>query len=300
MNLPQDILAKLETPTRVFRTCAHSKVSPIINRPNDLFINDLLVGKRESLEMDEFICSPASIYHDSFFESFVIPPVDTFNALEIDTQDISQQIEDLSPQSANIGAVNSKEPSEFKLEHNRLELNKKIKAGVFVKQHKPSSLKTTQSNSTPSKMYCKRKNEAIGELNTSSNTQEGPTKPANKYGKLDKAKNLNGDSELKTRVRKTSGQFSDRNQLRPRALKVSCFWKGDKSYIPSVFKLLSLQKGSKRQLMELQDFSLKGLNHAIESSEDPGAETELSDSLDRLGEENMCRIYGLTEERQLF
>ena len=288
MNFSNDYLAELETPTRIFRTNIEKCVSPTKPRSKDLFLNDLFLAKREILELDDYPNIPFSIKNEFFSEEIVQPEAKVTKIVEAETREVSQQVDGPSP--LTVKGNPTPLPDKFKSEEL---LTETVKQPDIKK-----SPKILNKDFLSDDEQLKKEIKAIASPKlqphiTSTKNIDLPDidNINNKYQTYVQQRKSTGIIDKGIKRKKTSMCNTERNQIKTRALRVSTFWKGENSFIPSVFKVIKLENDSQKVLIEFQDFSLKGLCHMEDNYNDAGNESKLSSQLDRLGDKNLYDVY---------
>lgn len=295
MKFSNDMLAELETPTRIFRTNIEKCVSPIKQRSQDPFLQNLFLSKREVLDFDDLPLFPTSI--KNAFSSEEIPVSQPYieKTVVTETRESSKQVDG---------------PSPLQLKDNATPLPIKFKpTTILTDKGRPSEIlspaKITEHNFLSEDEDLKKiattiispKNHSLNISRNGVNDLPDMDNSANKYQKCIQQRKTIGIIDKGLKRKKSIMYTSERNQLKTRAMRVAAFWKGENSFIPSVFRVICLQREPLKMLIEFQDFSLKGLCHINENFDDEIYETKLSNHLDRLGDENLYKVYETLEER---
>lgn len=284
--ISKDTLDELENPSRLFREQSTLSHIPSKLKAKDIMSHNTFQFKRESMGFDDL-----PNISDPFIDGFFSEPVpiihndDDPKLLDIETQDSNQKIAELTSlevqQALNLSMLKYKrtkyssvisEDSEIK----ESELNSDNKdSRIEIKKPQEINIISTDHNHTSPK---------DSHIICIENTKRRPIieKPYRKSFKTDREFQK---QQLQTK-RRIILQQNERNLLKSRIAKVAKFWKGENTYIPSVFKVICLIKETEIFLVEFQDFSLKGLSHMIEDVNDELLESKLSRKLDLIGEKN--------------
>lgn len=275
-------LAELDSPSRIFRTDMKECSSPLKLKVKEFFATSLFLNKRESMQMDDFFTFNEAINEEFFLEPLVLPVnKEDYDETTI-TRSSDQHINETSTIESKVkkglkiqNMKNNKSTNEpsANFEVKVLEV-RKPEANLLLKNNNIEELpKTLQSpvNNSVSKF----KSTPIKVLNT-------PV-PKNKCLKNIQQQN---DSSVRSAAKKKSiALYNERNQLKSRIIKVSTFWKGFNNFIPSVFRLISFQNNPAKQIIEYQDFSLKGLSHDADESNILDIESKFCKEIDLIEEE---------------
>lgn len=289
MHFPNDSLAELETPTRIFRT--HGGSNAQFNRPKvaSPLLDSLFIRKREMMELDE------APHHASRLKS------------EFFGEEIKKQHE------ARLAGTDASLPADRKLFEALLPLrsvqsdetrNAKFKK-VKLPAKSPEVFIEPKTNAvTPNDESVQQFNsptQKTARLNGKENPVKSPTsKPidiseSSKYTRMIQQRRQ-GDATMLNRRQTTLGT-GERGQLRSRVTKINAFWRGESTFIPSAFRLLQLRREPKRTVVELQDFSMKGLCHVSEGFANEDEEEDMAKHLDSLGDETLCESYEMTNRQ---
>lgn len=286
MNFPKDMLAELDTPTRLFRTHIHNRISPFRPKTQSPLLETLFVRKRETLELDDIPHFSSTIKNEFFGDDILVYKKPVISETELETTCIMHQIRvDLVHQCKEPGITF---PSDFKkiktvtnwqTDVNSLQLDNTRKEAISDDPDNPKINKIVESPE-------------LQPIEDSKLTPKEVSVTANQNNYNNIVQQRKASILVGTQARKRlpfSSQVT--NQLRTRALRVSSFWRRDNNFIPSVFRLVQLVREPKRGLVELQDFSLKGLCHVDDSFGEENLGAELDKQLDMLGDDTLCDSY---------
>lgn len=274
--ITEEMLEELASPSRIFRTDNTLPQSPRKQQAMDRFLNKSLLNKRESMCFDDFP-NPTRPDSDEFFIE-VVPmrakEERDKNRAEEASKRSSVPEEMVDAKVINVKATlvqSAQEVTEFSLTNEKIEVvTTELAVSTEITQiaHKEVECRVEEARV-----------EQKPQINNSSTfeTDDIKTSPViDKFvRKLSKAEiDVPGMPNVKRR--KASTLTNERNLIRSRIAKVSMFWKGDNTYIPSVFRTLMLVKKPTKHLMEFQDFSLKGLSHGIDGQNSEAKEVRLT------------------------
>ena len=299
MNFPKDFLAELETPTRIFRSNINKYASPTKPRTRDTFLCDLFLNKRETLDIDDFSNFNPSIKNEFIIDEKVKLEVKTSTnqLIEAETRAVSEQVGGPSPQTVKENPIPIP---------NKFESSKKLTETV-IQPDNSNNLRTDENDLQSENEFCKA---SIRKLScpeiecTMESTKATIQKYTNgtsnnKYQDNLQQRISSGNPDKSVKRKKIGVQSLERNQIKSRANRVSQFWKGSNSFIPSVFRVIKLEREPEKVIIEFQDFSLKGLCHMDENPDYDDCNSKLSTHLDRLGDDNLNEIYGIMGTRTL-
>ena len=289
MHFPNDSLAELETPTRIFRT--HGGSNAQFNRPKvaSPLLDSLFIRKREMMELDE------APHHASRLKS------------EFFGEEIKKQHE------ARSTGIDMSLPADKKLFEALLPLQhakadetrdpkfKKVKAAAKSPEApiEPKTNAVTPNDESVQHFHSptQKTTRLIGKENPVKSPTSKPVEipESSKYTRAIQQRKQ-GDVTLLGR-RQAPLNTGERGQLRSRMTKISAFWRGESTFIPSAFRLLQLRREPKRAIVELQDFSMKGLCHVSEGFANEEDEEDLAKHLDSLGDETLCESYEMVNRQ---
>jgi len=282
----KDTLAELDSSSRLFRAEAPDCMSPTKLRAKELFLSNPFLAKRESLDLDDFAQLLDNQPHTFLLRPLAVAKHASAADEGAETKANSQRVDDASPQSAR----QMQERADAKLKRTKLVESVQAKSQIIepnlpVAVHKDflSDVELAARGSDVEDHYtCEEPLKAeSAPLPTEQFIVVSPT--TDKIGQKSRKADAQPTDKLIKR-KKTAPLYSERNQLRSRVAKVSAFWRGEHSFIPSVFRLVSLQTGARRCVIEFQDFSLKGLSHMADMCSDEMSESKLSRQIDNMGQ----------------
>lgn len=259
--ITEDMLEELASPSRLFRansTASHTtKKAQVMDR----FLTKSLLSKRESMCFDDFSHSP-KLEPDRFF----IETVAVQETCESKKNGEKSQLT-ISTEVRIVEKQEAREPEErFGQDFKENLVSSVGKEKIQVESldlQAATTLQTDQSGSTlhreSSPLVQTKAVVNNSKFFETENTKISPQvdAPNRKASKCE----LDLQNSQLMRKRKPSTVNSERNLIRSRVNKVSTFWKGENTYMPGVFRTLSIVRGANKCLVEFQDFSLKGLNH---------------------------------------
>lgn len=282
MSFPNDLLADLETATRIFRTNVPKSSSPFNLYPQNLFPSPVFLGKREVIELEDIHPFSSDIEKEFFNNTSKLVKPKTDVPLDLETVHSSQKLDDglkITEFDHHRGYRCKLRPTKVNLK-TRNEIDKKrktesIKETFLSEPEESENVKTTvpASNDIAADLKQPQKELRQENLNTTS------------YDKVIEQHKSSSVFKQTIRKRKISMHNTDRGQLKNRVSKVAAFWKGENAFLPSIFRLLRLEKFPHKVLIEFQDFSLKGVNHVNESCEEQDAEAIMAEEMDGLSAE---------------
>lgn len=287
MHFANDALAELETPTRIFRTDSTSNIQGFKNKTQSPLLYSLFSGKREMMELDEVSHHATSIRTEFFsddIKKYRNQPTHTSKTTNLADKNFFETVLPIKQQkSIDSGCEKFKKVKTIsKLMEDKTDIKLDLPlCNVDVSNNIPSQYQNPLQNIS-------------NEISNSVQAIKPIEIPQNsKYNKI-VLQRKQGDSLIPFNRRKMSLSNNDRGYLRSRVTKVCAFWRGDNNFIPSVFKLLKFTKEPKRAIIELQDFSMKGLCHISDSFNQDDNDRDLTKQLDSLGDETLCESYEMT------
>lgn len=280
----KESLAELDNPSRLFRETITDCMSPTKLKSKEQIKPFSFLNKREMMEIDDFPHFQ-ELHKDAFFiQPIAVTVGDNQKKPELETYDTSKKIDEISPIS--VKAEPHVEIHKFK--RTRSSPESVVKKDYTSTVHRNPETCFLSDEEMTRKITSPAINPKIEPFNKSKslgNETLNITVPEIKTSKHVFQSRAEPDSPSLMKKKKPISFYNDRNQLKSRINKVNSFWKGTNNFIPSVFRLVNLQQGTKNILIEYQDFSLKGLCHMGHESNDYLYESKLSKQLDQIGEQ---------------
>jgi len=262
--ITEDMLEELASPSRIFRTDSTMPQSPRKQQAIDRFLNKSLLTKRESMCFDDFP-NPARPDSDGFFIEVVA--MRAKDDAEKETGEALSKRSSVPEEVADAKVINvkavftqtTKEVSEFSVVNEKIEVvttELATSTEIMKVAVKEVECKIVEAEPQPKAQINNSPTFETDDIKTPPVVD----KPARKLSKTEP--DVCAVQNIKRR--KASTLTNERNLIRSRIAKVGMFWRGDNTYIPSVFRTLMLVKEPTKHLVEFQDFSLKGLSHGID------------------------------------
>lgn len=294
MEISKNTLEELETPRRIFRSNTEPCVMPSKPRNSPFSLTDMFLKKREVMDIDELYpqvqkqnlfagesklttigekrLERAATASKLFNEDTILQRPE--NEKEALVKEIvykpRRHTVNLKCTPMDIGSFDDNKSFKNDFLSDDENFKRSIRCAISTK----ASLVNYQSTKQPS----------LVEINASL------IKTSDFAQKLEASKSIEAFKKQRKMI------AAERNQLKTRAHRISLFWNGKISFIPSAFRLFSVSPDYKKSITELQDFSLKGLNHVDADNE--GSNFELYEcqstkSVNNKEADVTCEIIGL-------
>lgn len=267
MDISKNLLEELESPTRIFRTNIDGCASPTKIKSFGFSLTNMFLRKREVLELDDL--PEHAPRGQNFFTSELNCGKSDVGKIECS---ITKALAFKEDDRAKCGTDKFVPFVQLRYKPVRVSAVTQEKANARTEQDAPidndilsedENFKKAINEAISTKADSLNASEVIGINNINDNNDIITKTDFN-----EKQQQLNNSTEIKRKRVKSNA--AERVQLKSRAARIAAFWAGKNNFIPAAFRLLSMQVNPDKCIVELQDFSCKGLNHVEEGSYDEG------------------------------